>query len=125
MRLILGLALTTVLMIAVGSRADDKAEKIDGKKLIGKWDRTDGPKGIKIGLEFKEGGKAVMLLEADGEKETTNASYKLDGNKLSLTYSFMGKEKTHRCTVTKLAGDDLVVEPEAGKTQLFKWIKDK
>jgi hypothetical protein len=38
MRAILGCGLAVVLAVTAGVSADDKAEKVDGKKLIGKWE---------------------------------------------------------------------------------------
>src|SRR6185312_5597528 len=76
MRLIAGVALGVVMLVTAGSPADDKAEKIDRKKLIGKWEPPDTPKGVSLVIEFTKDGKLVVSADVGGKTEKMEANYK-------------------------------------------------
>src|SRR4051812_42858556 len=100
MRAILGCGLAVVLALAAGATADDKKDgKIDEKKLLGKWSPKDAPKGATITIEFAKDHKLNMSFEFGGKAEKMTGTYKLAGNKLTVTMTEDGKEKSEDMTV--------------------------
>ena len=95
MRTLLGFGL--VLGLAGITAAAD--EKIDAKKLLGKWEHKD----MQFFVTFLKDGKVTVEggdLKADG-------TYKVEGNKILLTVKFGDKEKKMSRTVTKLTDTEL------------------
>ncbi|HJZ56190.1 MAG TPA: TIGR03066 family protein [Gemmataceae bacterium] len=123
MRVILGLALVAVMGLVSGTRADDT--KIDGKKLVGKWTPKDEKKAGKMVAEFTKDGKLIVTGEEGGKEIKIDGTYKLSGNKLTMTMKFMDMEMTETVTITKLTDDELEGEDSKGKKETFKRVKDK
>jgi uncharacterized protein (TIGR03066 family) len=121
MRALMGVALV-VGLVAAGSAAGQ--EKVDAKKLVGKWDLTTAPPGAKMVIEMTKDGKAVMTVEAGGKKETMEGTYKVDGNKLTVTTKLPGgKEDKDEMTITKLTDDELETKDSKGKVDKLKRVK--
>jgi len=125
MRLIAGVGLGLVMAVAAGSPADDKAEKIDAKKLIGKWEPPDTPKGVSVVIEFTKDGKLVVSADVGGKTEKTEANYKLVGDRLTINGKLPGGEKRETLTVLKLTDAELVTKDERGKEETLKRVKAK
>ncbi|MBX9626268.1 MAG: TIGR03066 family protein [Gemmataceae bacterium] len=127
MRAVLGCALAVGLVAAASAAgADDKPEKIDAKKLVGKWEPADAPKGAKAVIEFTKDGKVKVEVEFGGQTQKFDGTYKLDGNKLSLTRKKGDKDDTDVMTVTKLTDDEMVMEEDGKKkSETLKRIKEK
>ncbi|QEG26601.1 hypothetical protein GobsT_13440 [Gemmata obscuriglobus] len=122
MRVILGCALTALLVAAAGVGADDKVEKIDAGKLIGKWH----PKEKKdVVIEFKKEGKLGLTLGEGDKAFKAEGTYKLDGNKLTTTLKAGAQEKTNTITISKLTDTELTGKDENGKEDTLVRIKDK
>ena len=102
---------------------DDKdKDKIDGKKLIGKWVSKEETKGdVKRGIEFTKDGKMKIFAGADTIFEGT---YNLAGNKLTLQVKAGENEIKKTVTVIKLTDEEFEGEGDEGK-KTFKRIKDK
>jgi uncharacterized protein (TIGR03066 family) len=110
------------LALSISAGADEKqTEKIEAAKLVGKWEPLNGPKGEKIVLEFTKEGKTKITFESD-PKRVREGSYKVDGNKLTLSQIEDGKEESETATVTKLTDTELVTEAKGTKAT-FKRIK--
>jgi uncharacterized protein (TIGR03066 family) len=116
----------TLAMLVFGltlSADDKKDEKIDPKKLIGKW----SPKGKKddVAIEFLKDGK--MTLDSTlKEKIKADGTYKLDGAKLTVTFKVMDMERVRVLIITKLTDTELVTTDEEGKKEeTLVRIKDK
>jgi uncharacterized protein (TIGR03066 family) len=105
-----------LFVVFASSAAAD--EKIDAKKLIGKWEaKTDAQ--AKTVFEFAAGGKLTVTGPAD-----ISGTWKLDGNKLSLTLALGENEMKHTVVVTRLTDEELAVEdPKGEKKQAFKRVK--
>ena len=102
---------------AAGQKEKDKdKDKVDLKKLMGKWEPKDG----KIVIEFADKGKLLMTLDLDGKSEKLEGTYKLDGNKLDVVISFLGKEQKEMLTVKKLTDTELVTTDSKGKDETLK-----
>ncbi len=103
MRMLLGCALAG-LMVAT-AQADDK---VDAKRIIGKWEPSE--KKEKLVIEFTKDGKVIMT--GDKKDETPTGTYTVDGNKMTVTLKFMGKERTDVLTITKLTDTELSTKHE-------------
>jgi uncharacterized protein (TIGR03066 family) len=126
MRTLLG-GLLAALTFGVGVSAEDKKDdKIDAKKLIGKWELKD-LKGRTGGvIEYTKEGEVTYTHVLKGEKGSSyTLNYKLDGNKLVVILYTNPREKTVTRTVAKLTDDELVLKDLKGKEQAFTRIKDK
>ena len=102
-------------LLTAGVRADDKKDekKADNAKLIvGKWKITKArqngpPEGTQI--EFTKDGKISITVEVNGEKRMLEGTYKLDGNKMTITREQNGQENKQDVTIKKLDDTKLVV----------------
>ena len=117
MRTLLGCALVLGMAGAVAA-ADDK---IDAKKLLGKWENKEQ----KFTVEFLKDGKVSIAGGPDGSLKA-DGTYKMDGNKLVLTVKFGDDEKKMTRTVSKLTDAELVSkDDESGKEDTLTRVKDK
>ena len=124
MRAILGCALAVALVVNAGLVGQDKKdEKIDAKKLVGKWEPKDKKKDVTIVLEFTKDGKLIVTAAGDGKEAKFDGTYKVDGNKLITTLKFGEKEQSETHTVTKLTDTELVSKDEKGKEETLVRVK--
>jgi uncharacterized protein (TIGR03066 family) len=106
-------------------------EKIDAKKLIGKWQPAEAAKGADVTVEFAEKGKLIFTIDVGGKTEKIEGTYKLDGDKLEMVMVVGkdkdGKDKEQRETVTltKLTDEELVGKDSKGKEEKLKRVKGK
>jgi uncharacterized protein (TIGR03066 family) len=122
-----------VAVLGLAGWADDAAaqEKIDAKKLIGKWQPAEPAKGADVTIEFAEKGKMTFVIDIGGKTEKIEGSYKLDGDKLEMVL-VVGKDKDGKdkeqketVTLTKLTDDELVGKDSKGKEEKLKRVKAK
>ena len=118
MRALFGFALAAAVAAWAGAASADEptSGKLDVTKLIGKWEPTDLPKGVKAMVEFAKDGKLLVRNEVGGQPLRLEGTYKLDGNRLAVTVKRDGQDRTGTMTVSKLTDDELVML-EAGKKQ--------
>ncbi len=117
-------ALVAVLAFAGFAGAAD--EKIDAKKLIGKWEPSKPEKdGPKLVLEIGEKGKFTLHVTIGGKTENIDGTYKLEGNKLDIEMTFGGKTEKETITITKLTDTELVAKDSKGKEDTMTRVKDK
>src|SRR5262245_57126464 len=99
-----------VCLLTAGVRADDKKDKPETKSdnaklIVGKWKITKAreggpPEGTLI--EFGKDGKVTVNVEVNGEKRMFEGTYKLDGNKFTITREQNGQEVKQEVTIKKL-----------------------
>ena len=121
MRSIIG---AVVVLALAGFTTAAGQEKIDGKKLIGKWEPADLA-GARMVVEFADKGKVTVSVEKGGKSTKVEGTYKLDGNKLTMTMKFMEKEVKEEVKLTKLTDDEMEGENSKGMKEGFKRIKEK
>jgi uncharacterized protein (TIGR03066 family) len=116
MRIVLGFALMAV-MGAVS--ADD--EKIDTKKLVGKWETNDKDKG-KLVIEFSKDGKYQI---ATGRKEDDlGGTYTVDGNMVKISQKSGDIEIMELMIISKLSDTELIcVRGQKKQSESFTRIK--
>lgn len=115
MRTLLG-CLLYVTILAPAAAAD---EKIDAKKLVGKWE-PQGANAEKATFEFAADGK----LKIDSAGDTLTGTWKLDGNKLALTFALGENVSKDTVTITKLTDAELSMEDaKKEKKRSFKRVK--
>jgi uncharacterized protein (TIGR03066 family) len=120
----LGCALFALL--CGGLAADDKkADAIDAKKLVGKWERKDLKEPGSFVIEFTKDGKLAFTAKQNGTDVKGEGTYKVDGNKLHLTMKLGGEERKMTRTVTKLTDAELVSTDEKGKEGTLVRVKGK
>jgi uncharacterized protein (TIGR03066 family) len=126
MRAILSLGLSVLFLLTAGLAADDKKdEKIDAKKLLGKWQPAEAKKAENLIIEFAKDGKLSVSAEAEGKDTRIPGSYKLDGNKLTLALVLGSQEQKETLTVLKLTDEELSTEDSKGKKETLKRVKQK
>jgi uncharacterized protein (TIGR03066 family) len=123
----LRLALAALMLaFAFHAGADDKKEeKIDAKKLIGKWEAKDSGLDFPVVLEYTKDGKLIIAITEDGKETKVEGTYKIDGNTLTLKIKDEGKNKVLTRTVKKLTDTELIETDEKGKERVFVRLKDK
>jgi uncharacterized protein (TIGR03066 family) len=121
MRTLLGVAV--VLAMACGATAAD--EKIDAKKIIGKWEPKAPKKGENMVMEFTKDGKLILSGEGGGKELKIEGTYKLEGDKLSFKMKFGDATVEEAVTITKLTDDELEGKDKDGKVEAFKKVKGK
>jgi uncharacterized protein (TIGR03066 family) len=124
MRGVLGWALT--LVCCCGLLAEDKKDAtIDAKKLVGKWEPKDRKEGRSAVMEFAKDGKVTATVSPDGKEMIYNGTYKVDGNKLTMTLKLSGNEVTQTHTVTKLTGTELRLKADTGEEETLVRVEAK
>ena len=120
MRMVIGCV--AVLVLAGFTGAAD--EKIDAKKLIGKWEPAKKEKDAPaIVIEFAEKGKLSVTFTVNDKAQKIDGTYTVDGNKINVKLSFGGKDQEETQTVSKLTDDELVSKDSKGKEETLKRIK--
>lgn len=102
---------------------DKKGDKIDAKKLVGKWESKD-KKDAKMVVEFTKDGKVMVNIDGGGKEFKLEGTYKLDGNKLTSKVKVGDEEKTMVRTISKLTATELTSKDEKGKEDTLMRVKD-
>ena len=121
MRTLLGIGL--VLALTCGATAAD--DKLDAKKLVGKWEPKTPKKGEAMVMDFSKDGKLVVSGDMGGKELKIEGTYKLEGDKLSFVLKFMEVEIKETVTITKLTDDEMEGKDKDGKVESFKKVKAK
>ena len=130
MRTLIGVGLGFALACGIAAADDKKDAKIDGTKLLGKWEPKDPKKGEEFVMDFSKDGKLSVTGTVDGKVQTFEGTYKLDGAKLSFELKVKGadgKVEDIKRTVTliKLTDDDMEGRDDEGKVEVLKRVKPK
>jgi uncharacterized protein (TIGR03066 family) len=116
------LAIGVSLCLLGSAAADDK--KADNAKLaVGTWEvikthEGGPPKGGVV--EFTKDGKIKVSGEQDGMKQMFDGTYKIDGNKLVLTFKIGDSEQAVDLTIDKLDDKTFATTSKAGKVELTR-----
>ncbi len=126
MRTLIGIGL--IFALTCGATAAD--DKIDGAKLVGKWEPKEPKKGEEFVMEFAKDGKLSVTGALDGKVQTFEGTYKLDGIKLTFELKVKGadgkvEDIKETVTVTKLTDDEMEGKDKDGKIEYLKRVKPK
>jgi uncharacterized protein (TIGR03066 family) len=124
MRVLLSCALALVICSGV-SAEDKKNEKIDAKKLVGKWEPKEKKKGTAFVVEFTKDGKVTFAGTENGKEVQAEGTYKVDGDKLTLVLKVGEMERTMIRTVSKLTDAELVSREGDRTEDTLVRVKDK
>src|SRR5688572_22300357 len=116
MRTILCCTLAALLVSAGVLHADDKkADPIDAKKLIGKWEVKE-QEGGRLVIEFTKDGKTTVTITNDQGKETRReGTYKVEGDKVLMTAKDGDMERTKTLVVSKLTETEMIATDDKGR----------
>jgi len=123
MRTITGVVLGVLLAVAAGASAQDTKDKkdaVDAKRLIGKWEPKEKKENVTI--EFTKDGKLLLSVDAGGKAQKLEGTYKLDGNKLTVTIKFMDQEMKEEVTINSLSDTELTTTDSKGKKETLQRV---
>ncbi len=120
MRACIGVAV--ILALACGTAIAQ--EKIDAKKLVGKWEQVNDKKGLSVTVEYLADGKLKGQVNFQDKEIKVEGTYKVEGNKLIQTTKIMDLEQTRTLTINKLTDEEMEAETEKGVKNNFKRIKE-
>src|SRR5262245_4844827 len=111
-----------LLLTPAGVPVDDK---IDAKLLVGKWEPETRPDGVdKMMVEFTKDNKVMLSIEAQGEKEKMEGTYKVDGDKINIKIMREGQEIDQTRKISKLTESELVTkDEEMNQERKYKKVK--
>lgn len=112
---------SVVLLVCVGLTSAD--EKIDAKKLIGKWEPGQEKKDGKVVLEIMDKGKLSISITVGEKTQKVDGTYKLDGNKLDVELAFGDNKIKETLTVLKLTDTEMTTKDSKGKEETMKKVK--
>lgn len=121
MRTLLGIGLVVALTCGAAAAAD----KLDGKKLVGKWEPVMPKKDEGMVMEFTKDGKLTVTGKMNDKEVTIQGTYELKDDKLSFALKFMDIEIKETVTLTKLTDDEMEGKDKDGKVEGFKKVKSK
>jgi uncharacterized protein (TIGR03066 family) len=116
-------AIVSLVVIGFAGFASAADEKIDAKKLIGKWTLAKEEKGLKMVLDIQEKGKLELTVTVGEKTEKVTGTYALEGDKLTVEMSNNGKSKKETMTITKLTDTEFVTKDEKGNEEVMKRVK--
>ena len=133
MRTLIGMGAALVLacgLTAAQDKKDEKkdekkVEKIDGTKIVGKWEPKDPKKGEEFVMELTKDSKLIVTGTLDGKTQTFEGTYKLDGDKLSFELKVPGETIKETITLLKLTDDEMEGKDKEGKVEVLKRVKPK
>jgi uncharacterized protein (TIGR03066 family) len=112
-----------VLVLAGSAGAAD--EKVDAKKLLGKWEPAQPEKDAPVMvLEIADNGKFTLHVTSNGKTVDVAGTYALKGNKFDVELSFNGKTMKDTLTIVKLTDTELVTKGKGDKEETMKRIKE-
>jgi uncharacterized protein (TIGR03066 family) len=114
------LRLLPVAVLALGLVAGLRAEEKDNAaKLIGQWEVVKASKGGPQAGSLIEFGKGNLLKVVrkgeDGKEETSEGTFKVEGDKLLLTRK--GQDGKLELTIKKLTATELILERDDRATE--------
>jgi uncharacterized protein (TIGR03066 family) len=104
-----------VCLVGATARAD---EKDNAKLIVGKWTVTkadEGTVGAGATVEFTSDGKVKAVHKKGDEDMTVEGTYKVDGDKLTMTLKIGDMEQKIDITIKKLTKTELHTENSEGK----------
>jgi uncharacterized protein (TIGR03066 family) len=109
-------------VLTSGIRAEEK--KADNAKLlVGSWEATKAAEGtLPVGavVTFDKEGKMKVSAKREGKEETHDGTYKLTGDKFTITMKMGDTEHKMTITIKKISDTEMVTANDEGKVVEFK-----
>ena len=105
-----------VCLMGVSARAEEKvdyAKMIVGKWTISKADEGTVPTGTVV--EFTKDGKMKIVGKKGDEEFTMEGTYKVEGNKFTMTHKVGDQERSQTITISKISAKEMDTENAEGK----------
>jgi uncharacterized protein (TIGR03066 family) len=116
----LGMVLAGVMVLSLAAFGTSQ-DKADNKtKIVGVWEVTKGDAPPGATLEFTKDGKLKMMAKLKDQTLSMEGTYKIDGDKMSVTLKLGDKEKTEALTIKTLTDKVLVTVDSKGQADEFK-----
>ena len=110
-----------VILAGFATAADDK---IDAKKLVGKWESVADEKQPKVTVEYTADGKVTGRIQLESMELAVAGTYTVEGDKLTQKTKIDGRDLTVIITIKKLNDSELTGEWDGGK-QSFRRAEKK
>lgn len=117
----MGIAMAGLLSFTAGGSAAD--EKIDAKKLVGKWEPKE-QKDVKTVMEFTRDGKLTVYAASGDMEFSVTGTWELKDSTLTILLKAGENEIKDKISISKLTDDELIGESETKKQkETFKRVK--
>jgi uncharacterized protein (TIGR03066 family) len=116
------LAATAWVVVSSGPGLIGAENDSNAKKIVGVWELTKSATPAPPGatLEFTKDGKLKFRAEVKGKPIEEVGTYKVQGNKIHVTFRVGGQEKQETGTIKTLTDTRLVIEDPKGKIDEYK-----
>ena len=120
-RVLAFLVLTTTAGLVAADDTTDEYPKL----IVGKWEfvKSGGDVGPGSTVEFTKDKKVTLVVKGEDTKATVKGTYKLKGDKLTITLTAGDDEFDQTLTVTKLTDDAMQLKDEKGGIDVLKKAK--
>jgi uncharacterized protein (TIGR03066 family) len=109
-----------VVGLVVGVRAEEKKDS-NKDKIVGTWELSTSDKSFSAVYDFAKDGKIKLMSKKDEKEESTEGTYSVEGDKVSVVLKIDGKEEKHTFTIKKLTDTEMVLlDEQKGKTAELK-----
>ena len=105
-----------VCLLAGGARAEEKTDY--AKMIVGKWEVSKADEGtVPVGaaIEFTKDGKVKVSGKKDGQDVNAEGTYKVEGNKFTVTMKRGEEEHSQTITISKISDTEMDTENKDGK----------
>jgi uncharacterized protein (TIGR03066 family) len=105
------------LVIGLGGTAVAGGKTDNAKKIIGTWKiiKSDEPIPPGATVTFAKGGKLSLHIDIKGKEINLKGTYKVEGDKLTVTMKMGDEEKSETNTIQKLDATTLIIVDEKAK----------
>jgi uncharacterized protein (TIGR03066 family) len=103
-------------LLVPGARAEDKPDY--AKMLVGKWEVSKAEEGtVPTGavIEFTKDGKVKFTGKKDDKEVMIEGTYKVEGDKFTVTMKQGDDEHTQTITITKISETEMSTKNKEGK----------
>jgi uncharacterized protein (TIGR03066 family) len=101
----------------VSAAAASNKDRIVGAWKISKSERRTAPGSL---VELTKDGKIKMTVKVQGSDFMVAGTYKVEGDRITITTREEGEDKTDSFTILKLTDTELEIKDEKGKTDVWK-----
>lgn len=124
MRAVVG-SVAVLVLTGLAAHTNAADEKVDVKKLIGRWEPVAPGKDLALVLDIAENGKIAMYVTSDGKTRKVEGTYTVKDDKIEVELTYNGNTRKDTLTVLKLTDTELVTRGKSGAEETMKRVKEK